>query len=238
LDARRRYQVAAGRPPGDKQAIPLHTTLLLCFFPPQHLPALRFPPSTPPSPAMVNVRNPFKRQDSISGAVDPSTLTTTQHVEEHELHTPEYEKDEKDASLTANTHAVEGGFMEKVDSKDILANGKERPIEVSLPSVLRLRPSNDVVSVLLCRTDGFLAFSSPSSHTIHRDTFVLGLLLPIFVFLPPRRPLRTSLLVVSPLRMTRSSSSHRLFHFVALTSSISTAPSPSTPSACTSSDSA
>jgi hypothetical protein len=122
---------------------------------------------------MVNVRNPFKRQDSVSGALDPATLTSESHsVEEHRVATPEYEKDEKDANgFETKAHAVDGphlapgeGFMDHVEQKDVLANGKERPIEVRSPSSFSCGVHDDGIDAFRAITDPllFLFFSFPS----------------------------------------------------------------------------
>ncbi|GAA5866212.1 hypothetical protein JCM8547_007204 [Rhodosporidiobolus lusitaniae] len=83
---------------------------------------------------MVTVRNPFKRQDSVSGALDPHTLVESSSNDEHKIGTPEDEKDGFDIKTSAvdGPHLKEGeGFFDHVDQKDLLANGKERPIETA-----------------------------------------------------------------------------------------------------------
>ncbi|GAA6013376.1 hypothetical protein JCM10207_000874 [Rhodosporidiobolus poonsookiae] len=79
---------------------------------------------------MVTVRNPFRRQDSTVGAVDPATLSR-EPTNEHEFNsTPTDEK--KDAFETdVKNDDPSVGFMDRVDQANILANGKERPIETA-----------------------------------------------------------------------------------------------------------
>ncbi|GAA5887704.1 hypothetical protein JCM6882_001503 [Rhodosporidiobolus microsporus] len=82
---------------------------------------------------MVNLRMPFRRQDSVSATVDPATLARTTPIdEEHKISTP---TDEKDAAALGEktTQPVDPdvGFMGHVDESNILANGKERPIETA-----------------------------------------------------------------------------------------------------------
>ncbi|GAA6030931.1 hypothetical protein JCM8097_008943 [Rhodosporidiobolus ruineniae] len=81
---------------------------------------------------MVTVRNPFRRQDSIAGAVDPATLA---HTTSNDLKASppafEDEKDAFDVKAAAADADPNVGFMDKVDNANILENGKERPIETA-----------------------------------------------------------------------------------------------------------
>ncbi|GAA5835259.1 hypothetical protein JCM11251_006662 [Rhodosporidiobolus azoricus] len=81
-----------------------------------------------------NFRNPFRRQDSVSGAADPAMLahTTTNDLdEEHKVTSPSEEKD----AATFGEKAIEVdptlGFHGQVAAENMLANGKERPIETA-----------------------------------------------------------------------------------------------------------
>ncbi|GAA6063037.1 hypothetical protein JCM10212_001016 [Sporobolomyces blumeae] len=85
---------------------------------------------------MVNVRNPFKRQDSVSGAMDPTNeLNKSSSLsDDYDVKTPQ---DEKESALAYEPEvAVAADGVHKADylhvaAKDIMANGKERPIETA-----------------------------------------------------------------------------------------------------------
>ncbi|GAA5917230.1 hypothetical protein JCM5296_002400 [Sporobolomyces johnsonii] len=77
-------------------------------------------------------RNPFRRQNSISGAMDPHALAQAPVVglgDDELAKTPSDEKSNYDGGVqeaeTHHTHYLE------VAQKNILANGKERPIETA-----------------------------------------------------------------------------------------------------------
>lgn len=77
---------------------------------------------------MVAVRNPFKRQDSVDAVstVEPALhLTSSKDVKSP--------IDEKDAFVNGDVKADDPADVpfDAVDEKNRLANGKERPIEVS-----------------------------------------------------------------------------------------------------------
>ncbi|GAA5873783.1 hypothetical protein JCM1840_002073 [Sporobolomyces johnsonii] len=82
---------------------------------------------------MVTIpRNPFRRQNSIAGAMDPHALAQAPVVgagDDELAKTPSDEKSNYDGGVqeaeTHHTHYLE------VAQKDILANGKERPIETA-----------------------------------------------------------------------------------------------------------
>ncbi|GAA5928903.1 hypothetical protein JCM1841_001289 [Sporobolomyces salmonicolor] len=81
---------------------------------------------------MVNVRNPFRRQDSFSGAMDPQALAQAPVVglgDDELAKTPTGEKSNYDGGV----HDAEVSHADylHVAQKDILANGKERPIETA-----------------------------------------------------------------------------------------------------------
>ncbi|CEQ40884.1 SPOSA6832_02564 [Sporobolomyces salmonicolor] len=81
---------------------------------------------------MVNVRNPFRRQDSFSGAMDPHALAQAPVVglgDDELAKTPTGEKSNYDGGV----HDAEVSHADylHVAQKDILANGKERPIETA-----------------------------------------------------------------------------------------------------------
>ncbi|GAA6061462.1 hypothetical protein JCM10212_005665 [Sporobolomyces blumeae] len=86
---------------------------------------------------MVTVRNPFKRQDSTSGAMAPPThdlAKSSSLSEDDDVKTPQDEKDSPLAYAAEVDVAVDG--VHKADylhvaAKDIMANGKERPIETA-----------------------------------------------------------------------------------------------------------
>jgi len=84
---------------------------------------------------MVNIRNAFKRQDSVAGAQDPSLDNSNNEKP------PSFDSDsknpyeEKESGLGFEQEVAADG-QHKADylhvaAKDIMANGKERPIEVS-----------------------------------------------------------------------------------------------------------
>ncbi|GAA6013368.1 hypothetical protein JCM10207_000871 [Rhodosporidiobolus poonsookiae] len=79
---------------------------------------------------MVNVRNPFRRQDSVAGVVDPATLSREPTLEHEVSSTPVDEKKEEFGADVKNEDPSVG-FMDRVDESNILANGKERPIETA-----------------------------------------------------------------------------------------------------------
>jgi hypothetical protein len=139
---------------------------------------------------MVNVRNPFKRQDSVSGAVDPAVLASSRSAEEHKIATPEYEKEEKDANgFETKAHAVDGphlepgeGFMDHVEAKDVLANGKERPIEVRSPPSFSCGVEDDGRPLLQPQTDE--SFSSSFLSLPSFDLFLANFCLSTLLLLP------------------------------------------------------
>lgn len=77
---------------------------------------------------MVTVRNPFKRQDSVDAVVDPALHHT---VSNGSAKSPSDEK-EGFATDVQDTLPVDNPYGAVHNSKNLLANGKERPIEVSL----------------------------------------------------------------------------------------------------------
>ncbi|GAA5984472.1 hypothetical protein JCM11641_006993 [Rhodosporidiobolus odoratus] len=79
---------------------------------------------------MVTVRNPFRRQDSLAGVVDPATLAPSASKDSVPS-TPSDEKDLYGAETKAASDDPDVGFMDKVDESNLLANGKERPIETA-----------------------------------------------------------------------------------------------------------
>lgn len=85
---------------------------------------------------MVNIRNAFKRQDSVSGAMAPSLNNDKPpSLDSDDMAKTPYE--EKESALGYETQEVAADGVHKADylhvaAKDIMANGKERPIEVSL----------------------------------------------------------------------------------------------------------
>ncbi|GAA5838052.1 hypothetical protein JCM11251_006835 [Rhodosporidiobolus azoricus] len=79
-------------------------------------------------------RNPFRRQDSVSGVADPAALDTTppnDKDEEYKVTTPTDEKDAAAFGAQAVDEDPSVGFMDRVDDKNLLSNGKERPIETA-----------------------------------------------------------------------------------------------------------
>ncbi|GAA5886511.1 hypothetical protein JCM6882_001666 [Rhodosporidiobolus microsporus] len=79
-------------------------------------------------------RNPFRRQDSVSGATDPAALAPTTSDDKDEEYKASTPTDEKDATAFGTKSVNDDpnvGFMDKVDDSNILANGKERPIETA-----------------------------------------------------------------------------------------------------------
>jgi hypothetical protein len=144
---------------------------------------------------MVTLRMPFKRQDSVSGAVDPSVLAATSRFsasDDHKVAIPDSEKDEKDVKLDCNVQQADGphlepgeGFMDHVEAKDLLENGKERPIEVRCLSPSSLSASGSTDSHLSTRTDAifFLFFFL---FLLLQPDFFAYLFLSTVLFLPTR----------------------------------------------------
>jgi len=93
---------------------------------------------------MVTVRNPFKRQDSVDAVADPTFHQTVSN----EVKTPSDEKDAYAADVQ-DTLPVDNPYGEVHNEKNLLANGKERPIEVSpaFPPLVARRSSHDPSSV-------------------------------------------------------------------------------------------
>lgn len=84
---------------------------------------------------MVNMRNPFKRQDSVDATTTVPQLQQHGSAEDvqspHDMKTPFDEKDGFVDSNVATTHDVQGhNPWEDAGAENMLANGKERPIEV------------------------------------------------------------------------------------------------------------
>lgn len=87
---------------------------------------------------MVNVRNAFRRQDSVAGVAMPAL----EHDKPPSFDSDDIQKthldDEKEAAVGFEPEeVVAADGVHKADylhvaAKDIMANGKERPIEVSL----------------------------------------------------------------------------------------------------------
>ncbi|BGP50986.1 hypothetical protein JCM10450v2_006912 [Rhodotorula kratochvilovae] len=76
---------------------------------------------------MVAVRNPFKRQNSVDAVADP----TLQHtISKDDAKTP---VDEKDGFATdvQDSEPIDNPYGEVHNHKNLLANGKERPIETA-----------------------------------------------------------------------------------------------------------
>ena len=80
---------------------------------------------------MVTVRNPFKRQDSVDAVAD----TTLHHTVSNASKSPSVEKDGYAADVQ-DTLPVDNPYGEVHNEKNLLANGKERPIEVSSTALL------------------------------------------------------------------------------------------------------
>jgi hypothetical protein len=87
---------------------------------------------------MVNIRNAFRRQDSVAGVAVPELehdKPPSFDSEDKKTHLD----DEKEAAVGLEPEEVAADGTHKADylhvaAKDILANGKERPIEVSFLS--------------------------------------------------------------------------------------------------------
>ena len=93
---------------------------------------------------MVNIRNAFRRQDSVAGV----TVPELEHQKPPSFDSDDMQKtpleDEKEAGIAHEPEEVAADGVHKADylhvaAKDIMANGKERPIEVSLISHFPLR---------------------------------------------------------------------------------------------------
>jgi hypothetical protein len=94
---------------------------------------------------MVNIRNAFRRQDSVAGVSVPQL----EHSKPPSFDSDDIQKthldDEKEAGLALEPEEVAADGTHKADylhvaAKDILANGKERPIEVSIFSLFVFSP--------------------------------------------------------------------------------------------------
>ena len=80
-------------------------------------------------PKMVTMRNPFKRQDSVDATAAPELHHT---ASAEDVKSPVDEKDGFVDSNVGDTHEVHGhNPWEDAGEENRLANGKERPIEVS-----------------------------------------------------------------------------------------------------------
>lgn len=78
---------------------------------------------------MVTMRNPFKRQDSVDATAAPELHHT---ASAEDVKSPVDEKDGFVDSNVGDTHEVHGhNPWEDAGEENRLANGKERPIEVS-----------------------------------------------------------------------------------------------------------
>ena len=117
---------------------------------------------------MVNVRNPFKRQDSVSGVAAPELNSSNSYdgkapsLDSDDIAKTPYE--EKESGLSYQPEIAADGEHKAdylhVAAKDIMANGKERPIEVSLfPSLLFLQPNIFLTSLLLLHLSRLLRIS-------------------------------------------------------------------------------
>ncbi|BGP54983.1 hypothetical protein JCM8202v2_002571 [Rhodotorula sphaerocarpa] len=86
---------------------------------------------------MVNVRNPFKRQDSVDAVNTDIPQLVNQHDYTEEgapdVKSPIDEKDEKDGFQTSEVQPTYEGHnpWEEAGAENMLANGKERPIETA-----------------------------------------------------------------------------------------------------------
>ena len=84
---------------------------------------------------MVNIRNAFRRQDSVAGVTVPeleNEKPPSFNSDDQKTHL----EDEKETGLALDPEEVAADGAHKADylhvaAKDIMANGKERPIEVS-----------------------------------------------------------------------------------------------------------
>lgn len=82
---------------------------------------------------MVTVRNPFRRQDSVDATVAPEL----HHNPSDDLvKTPTDEKEAYNSDVKATDPADYS--PDQIDDRNVLANGKERPIEV--------RPSQPILA--------------------------------------------------------------------------------------------
>jgi len=95
---------------------------------------------------MVTVRNPFKRQDSVSGVAAPELNSSNSFdgkppsLDSDDISKTPYEEKESGLSYEPQEVAADGEHRADylhVAAKDIMANGKERPIEVSHFSLRR-----------------------------------------------------------------------------------------------------
>ncbi|GAA5902251.1 hypothetical protein JCM8208_007240 [Rhodotorula glutinis] len=75
---------------------------------------------------MVAVRNPFKRQDSVDAVADPTLHPTVSNASK----APSDEKDGYAADVQ-DTLPIDNPYGEVHNEKNLLANGKERPIETA-----------------------------------------------------------------------------------------------------------
>jgi len=84
---------------------------------------------------MVNIRNAFRRQDSVAGAQAPSLNNEKPpSFDSDDISKTPYEEKESGFGLEPQEVAADGEHKADylhVAAKDIMANGKERPIEVS-----------------------------------------------------------------------------------------------------------
>lgn len=93
---------------------------------------------------MVNLRNPFKRQDSVDAVNTDIPQLVNQHDYTEEgapdVKSPIDEKDEKDGFQTSEVQPTYEGHnpWEEAGAENMLANGKERPIEVSCHRVVAI----------------------------------------------------------------------------------------------------
>lgn len=112
---------------------------------------------------MVTMRNPFKRQDSVDATTAPELHHT---ASAEDVKSPVDEKDGFVDSNVAHTHDVHGhNPWEDAGEENRLANGKERPIEVS-------RVQEDLLRRLLLLTD---ALDRPTTDGRgHRNSLYLA----------------------------------------------------------------
>lgn len=74
---------------------------------------------------MVNVRNPFRRQDSVDATTAPELH---RNASDDLVKTPTDEKEAYNGDVKATDPADYS--PDQLEDKNVLANGKERPIEV------------------------------------------------------------------------------------------------------------
>jgi hypothetical protein len=87
---------------------------------------------------MVNIRNAFKRQDSVAGATVPSLDNgKPPSFDSDDMNKTHLDDEKESGAVGLEPEEVAADGTHKADylhvaAKDIMANGKERPIEVSL----------------------------------------------------------------------------------------------------------